>query len=453
MRRTMLGITMGIMVAGIGCSAYGADNVGLLHAGTAKVDITPAPGTGVTLLRAKLADRDHLYARALVLKSDQTSVAIVSMDLILFSSAKVVAEAKAKWKVDHVILCSTHTHVGMVPEGLFIGGGRGDWTRGGDPATIIDWPALSKDPWYAATEEKIIAAIGKASKNIFPATVSGARGPFQSAYMAHNRRLVGADGSVSPMWDNPRRLPTKPIDPTIGVIRVNDAQGKIRAFLVNYACHAVGTMNAGAVSKDYPGAMVDYVEEQLGDQCMAMFTQGAEGDQDPYDIVSGEHGFNLVKQAGISVGKGALNVVESVKLQPAGKPQSLAAKQSTLTLKYRNENKSSDVVLTTIVINNNIALVSIPGEPFIQHQLDLRAKSPLPNTFLLGIAYSGAGTPFTVYIPTAQAVKEGGYGASECSYLEPNAGEKIVDEGVATIKALLNADGKTAGSRKAVNLE
>jgi hypothetical protein len=250
------------------------------------------------------------------------------------------------------------------------------------------------------------------------------------------------------MWDNPNRLPTKPIDPTIGVIRVNDAAGKTRAFLANYACHAVGTSSSGAVSRDYPGAMVDYVEQQLGEQCMAMFTQGAEGDQDPYDIIAGEHGFNMVKQAGISVGKGALRVAESIEAPPAGQEQSLAVKQSTLKIKYRNENKFSDVVITTMLINNNIALVSIPGEPFIQHQLDLRARSPLPNTFMLGIAYSGAGCPFTVYIPTVQAVKEGGYGASECSYLEATAGEKIVDEGVATIKALLKADGKTAGSAR-----
>ena len=75
------------------------------------------------------------------------------------------------------------------------------------------------------------------------------------------------------------------------------------------------------------------------------------------------------------------------------------------------------------------AFAAIPGEPFVQHQLDLRAKcAAVPNVFILGLAYSGRGSPFVVYIPTAQAVKEGGYGATECSFVAPDAGARMVEE-------------------------
>ena len=37
--------------------------------------------------------------------------------------------------------------------------------------------------------------------------------------MAHNRRLV-KDGKGIAMWDNPDRRPTSPIDPTLGVLRI-----------------------------------------------------------------------------------------------------------------------------------------------------------------------------------------------------------------------------------------
>ena len=452
MKNKTLRIIMAIMVAGTGLVALGAENNGRLSAGTAKVDITPAAGTGVNLLGQPSKDRDRLYARALVLKGANTSVAIVSLDLILFSSAKVVADAKEKWKVDHVILCSTHTHAGMAPQGLIIKKGskdRKDWTRAGDPGEELDWAALSADPWYAATEGKIVDAIGAAVKNMFPATVVGARGPYDGAYMAHNRRLVREDGKVQAMWDNPKRLPTKPIDQTLGVIRVDDAAGTPRAFLVNFACHAVASMGSGYLCRDFPGAMVDYVEKELGDKCMAMFIQGAEGDQDPYDMGAGtEHGFNIIRQCGISLGKAALNISKSIRPRQDATRHSLKAKETMLKIKCRKSDKATDVLVTTAVINNEVALVAVPGEPFVQHQLDLRAKSPLPNTFMCGLAYSGAGTPFTVYIPTAQAVKEGGYGAAECSFLEAEAGAKIVEAGAAAIRELADKPGVATQSMR-----
>jgi hypothetical protein len=70
--------------------------------------------------------------------------------------------------------------------------------------------------------------------------------------------------------------------------------------------------------------------------------------------------------------------------------------------------------------------------PLVQHF----SAPHIANTFILGLAYHGKGTPFVVYIPTARAVKEGGYGASECSFLAPEAGEKMVGEAVARLQDL-----------------
>jgi hypothetical protein len=94
------------------------------------------------------------------------------------------------------------------------------------------------------------------------------------------------------------------------------------------------------------------------------------------------------------------------------------------------------VGLLTVVIQGDLALVAIPGEPFVQHQIDLSAKAPVPNALVLGLAYSGRGTPFTVYLPTVQAVKEGGYGAAECSFLAADAGERLVNEALLSLRQL-----------------
>ncbi|MEI8383645.1 MAG: hypothetical protein WCJ09_26255 [Planctomycetota bacterium] len=438
-RILMTSLSLMIVAASPSISAQGAPVATELRAGTAKVEITPAAAIAVDILGKPLQLRDPLFARVLVLKNDQISLAIVSIDSIVFASPKVIAEAKARWKLNQVILSSTHTHAGMVPRGMIIKPpALPDWTRSGKaPAETIDWPGLSADPWYAATEEKIVAAIGTALQNLFAARISTGKGGFESAYMAHNRRLV-RDGRVSALWENPDRRPTQPIDPTVGVIRIDDMSGKPRAFAVHYACHPVTLMGTGVVSRDFPGAMVDHLERELGDDCLAMYLQGAQGDIDPYDLhnLRGENRFNIARQAGISLARGALRVAEGLK-GTGSEPQhqvSIECKESLLTIPYRNGKGSTEVGLLMVVINKELALVTIPGEPFIQHQLDLTEKSPIPNTLILGLAYHGKGTPFVVYIPTAQAVKEGGYGASECSFLAADAGEIMVNEAVSRLR-------------------
>ena len=409
-------------------------------AGTAKVEITPTEQDAVNLVGQPLRLRDPLYARVLILKSETLSVAIVSLDLIVFASQKVIAEAKAKWGVDQVILCATHTHAAMAPRGLLIKPPTApDWTRSAKgPGAAVDWPGLSADPWYAATEDKVVAAIGRAMKSLFPARLVAGKGPFESAYMAHNRRLVRPD-RVLPLWENPDRRPTQPVDPTVGVLRVDDLSGRPRAFAVHYACHPVALMDAGVVSRDYPGAMVDYLEKELGGDCMAMFLQGASGDLDPYDLhnLRGENRFNIVRQNGIALGKAALRLAAGLKVPATSAQPVIQVKESLLTIPHRSGPQSTEVGLLTVVIQRELALVAIPGEPFVQHQLDLTAKSPVPNAFVLGLAYSGRGTPFTVYLPTVQAVKEGGYGAAECSFLAADAGERLVNEALQSIRQLL----------------
>ena len=434
---TMAGAAVGGGAARMFASADKAATdaaAGEILAGTAKVDITPKEGEAWDILGKKLEIKDRLSARVLFLKQKGgASVAIVSVDSIMFASPTVVAEAKQKWGVDHVLLCSTHTHACPMPEGLIIKPPTGDWTRNVKaPGDFIDWPGLSSDPGYAAMEEKIIAAIGEASKNLFPARVIAGQGPFISAYMAHNRRKVHPDGRVEMMWANPNRLPTDPIDPTVGFLRVEDLEGKTRAFLVHYACHPVGTASSGIVSRDFPGATVDYIEEQLGKDCLALFMQGASGDIDPYDMK-----MSLTVKAGISLGKGALRLSESIP-SPASSPGSIKVQKTLLTIPNKVGDVSTEVGISTIVINNQVALVAIPGEPFIQHQLDLREKSPLANSFILGISYSGDGSPFVIYLPTVKAAKEGGYGAQECTFLDPSAGATMVDAAVKSIQALKN---------------
>jgi hypothetical protein len=67
---------------------YCKDQTATLLAGTSKVDITPPEKDAVNLTGQPLKKRDSLYARVLLLKDREISLAIVSLDLIVFSSKK-----------------------------------------------------------------------------------------------------------------------------------------------------------------------------------------------------------------------------------------------------------------------------------------------------------------------------------------------------------------------------
>lgn len=430
-------VIVGELLSGVSATAAAPSSP--LTAGTAKVEITPSAAEAVNLVGQRLELRDPLFARVLVLQDEHVSLAIVSLDLIVFASPRVIAEAKAKWGIDHVILSATHTHAGMAPRGLVIQPPRApDWTRSGRaPADTVDWPGLSADPWYAATEEKVIAAIGQAQQQRFPARLAAGRGTLDSAYMAHNRRLV-QNGRVTMMWNNPDRRPTQPVDPRVGVLRVDDLRGKPRAVAVHYSCHPVALMGAGAVSRDYPGATVDHVEQALGPDCMALFLQGASGDIDPYDLsnLRGENRFNIAKQAGISLGKRAVELARELQPRATQQADAIRVQEEILTLPHRQGTQTTDVGVLTAVIDRELALVAIPGEPFVEHQLQLAAQSQVPHTLLLGLAYHGRGTPFVVYIPTVKAVQEGGYGATECSFLAADAGDRLVAAALGALRKL-----------------
>lgn len=412
----------------------GAGNDGL-HAGAAKIEITP-DGDSFDLSNNPIKAGEPLYARVLVLREGGLTVAVVSLDLILFSSRAVIERATAEFGVDHVILCSTHTHAAPAPEALRIKPPLGDWTRlPHDPGEAINWDALSDDPWYAATEDKIVEAIGEAVGQLRPARVTAGSAPFESAYMAHNRRKVHPDGRVTMMWDNPYRLATEPIDPTVGFIRVDSLDGDPISFVVHYACHPVSTMGGGIISRDFPGATVDHIEEQLGGDCVAMMLQGASGDIDPYDTnLTGEHARNVTRNCGISLAEGALKAAAAA--SDSSGNGSLRIAEDLLTIDNRDSRGTTDVLVTTLLINGDTALVAVPGEPFIEHQLELRRQADIPNAFLTGIAYSGQGSPFVIYIPTEQAAAEGGYGANECTFLTPSAGKTIVETAVRSIANL-----------------
>jgi hypothetical protein len=334
------------------------------------------------------------------------TVAMISSDLRSFPSERIVTLARERKLADHVLIAVTHNHSG--------------------PLTWEDksWPSPQRS-WFTATEDKILQAIETAAKQMFPARIAAG---FGEIYLGHNRRQVGPDGKVTMLWRNAEKKPTTPLDPAVGVIRIDDATGKPRALIVNYACHAVvlGPDNR-LISADYPGYLARRIEREL-DGALCLFTQGGAGDINPYldKQPVAQNGFGEAEKMGDALAFAALTVARKLKPQPNDNPRLLAAAE---VLSFRDRwdaQKMLKVGLTTLLINDRIAIATLPGEPFVDLQIALRDKSEIPHTFLFGYTYS-AGGEWIGYLPTIRAAGEGGYGAGYNTRIEVGAGEALID--------------------------
>ena len=381
-----------------------------LTAGVARVEVTPpvgspmggyserqGPSTGV---------HDPLYATVLVLKSTGMTVAIISCDLRSFPSERIVTLARQRKLADHILIAATHNHSG--------------------PLTWEDksWPRPERS-WFADTEDRILQALETATKQMFPARIASG---FGEIYLGHNRRQVSADSKVTMLWRNADKKPTSPIDPTIGVIRVDDATGKPRALIVNYACHAVvlGPDNR-LISADYPGYLARRIERELNG-ALCLFTQGGAGDINPYldKQPIAQNAFGEAEKMGNALADAALTVARKLK-PPANDTASVLAAAEVLSFRDRwDSQKTIRAGLTTLLINDQIAIATLPGEPFVDLQIELRDKSEIPYTFLFGYTYS-AGGEWIGYVPTIRAASEGGYGAGYNTSIEVGAGEALID--------------------------
>jgi hypothetical protein len=416
-----------------------------LRAGAARVDITPPPGVemwGYSNRAGRATGTlDPLYARVLYLDDGRRSVAIVTLDLgRTFGRAQMNYVRQrvqtANHASDDVIFIASHTHSG--------------------PSIDEDYEGGRVPEWEQRALDAIVRAISEVRARAVPARIGVGWG---QAIIGHNRRLVQSDGSVKMLWRNSTGQPTGPIDPAVGVIRVDDEQGNPLAIMVNYACHPVvfGPDNL-RYSADYPGAMARLVEEGWGNRPICFFLQGAPGDINPMmdKTPLAQNADEEMRRVGHQLGREVVRVSRMIQTEAAANPE-LAVITEELSFKNRwdLEKLKAQLVtaygpnlaaryqrylidpiiapVTTLVINRQIALVGLPGEPFVGLQLSLKQRSPLAATFLCG--YTNG---YLAYFPTIRDAASGGYGASTVTTrVEVGAGERMIDRGLIHIYRIL----------------
>jgi hypothetical protein len=416
----------------------------IFRAAADRVEITPETGLRMwgysSRKKPSETTLDPLFATILVLESGSDRIALVTLDLGrtfgLKSLDRIRSLVSMTAAVGQVFFLASHTHAGPVIEDRSAGEAPPDWER----------RAL----------EKITLSIEKTVTRLTPARIGTGYG---EAWIAHNRRRVLADGSVEMIWGNPTRTPTYPIDPRVGVIRIDDNEGSPLAVLVSFACHPVilGPDNLG-YSSDFVGSMRRHVEESLGAETVTLFLQGACGDINPHfdktPLQSG--GLEALEREGINLGDEVVRIARSV----ATKVPSEASLKYRLTPlefsqrwdldkigerleklvgpdrvdSYRSYFRGRIVCpVMTLIINREIAMMGMPGEPFVEFGLEFRARSPLKDAFLIGYANGHYG-----YFPTIRAAVEGGYGADGVvTRVEVGAGERMLDTAIVALQEML----------------
>ncbi len=419
----------------------------VFRAGVARADITPPPGVELWGYSNRSGPAtgtlDPLYARVLVLSDGRQTVAVITLDLGRTFGPPQIAWVRERVRREHnvneVMFIASHTHSGPV----------------------IDDDYEDQVPaWEQRALERIVSAIGEARTRLVSARIGVG---FGQAIIGHNRRLVQSDGSVKMLWRNSTSQQTGLVDPTVGVIRVDDAQGNPLAVLVNYACHPVvfGPDNL-RYSADYPGAMARLVEASLksgaSQSPICFFLQGAPGDINPFVDKTPllENADEEMRKLGEQLGREVTRVAMTTRTEQPADPQigflseelrfqnrwDLNKLRARLTAAYgdrlarryeRYISPEFGAAVTTLVINRQIAIVGLPGEPFIGLQLLLKQRSPLSATFLCGYTNGYYG-----YFPTISAAVSGGYGADTAvTRVEVGAGERMIDRGLIHIYRIL----------------
>ena len=102
-----------------------------------------------------------------------------------------------------------------------------------------------------------------------------------------NRRLMLKDGRETDVRRAYSLPPDEdvagvgPVDPQIGVLRLDRKDGQTLAVVYNFACHPILGATRQHHSADIIGFASKVIEENLGDGTVALFVQGCAGDINP----------------------------------------------------------------------------------------------------------------------------------------------------------------------------
>jgi len=434
----------------------------MLKAGARAVEITPKCEinlAGSFEVRRTSKVNDPLFSTSTVIESDEGKLAFISCDLLFLSDEqndelRERISKKTKIPSSNIQICCTHTHNG--------------------PSMFPMFPFLPVDKKVVKdVMERIVESAELAAGKMQPARMGYCRG--SAAKATFNRRFVMSDGRSfmhpEKRGPDPDRVgPEGPADPDVQVIWFEDLKGNYIGILVNFSAHATTNFNEPVISADFPGAMRQVIQAVMGD-VPVLYLQGACGNTSPVNqedervICKGLEG---ARRIGRILGgevikllaenyprqKDSLNIAleERSLLIPIRKPSAEEVERAKKELNEspRTEKDYTDMwamanyyynywavelsegrssreeypLRTSIISLDDIAMVTNSAELFVEYQLDIKRRSPYPNTMVVELTNGYCG-----YVLTKLALAMGSYEARTAfsSKLVPEAGSALVE--------------------------
>lgn len=396
----------------------------VFRAGFGQQNITPARpmpmwGYGARHDALSTGVRDPLFAKAVVIEAGTSRLAIVALDLGRApagdSMQRIRETIQTDYKIEHLLICGSHTHHGPVIELRDREGeGKGKFDDAVEYASNL--------------EAKIVQAIGSAVTTL------------------QDAKIAWGSTNVDMNRNRHSKLEPKPTDPELGVIRLDSIDDKPIAVLVNYAAHATMLDSKDLrYSADWPGQLTQAVEKQCSAPCL--FLQGAAGDLS----TKTDDSTRTIEAFGEKLGQEVTNVFQKLKPEVPSRPSikakrtvfdfstrlplrepltQLAFRQAffpelvTATIAQEAKDDQLHPETTTILLNRQLALVAASGEFFSQHSNTLKQRSRAEETFFIGYCNG-----HHMYFPTIEGAAEGGYGAdSAVSWVQLGAGETMINQ-------------------------
>lgn len=224
-----------------------------LLAGAARVDITDRTAGPVN---------DPAHARALVLRSGDNTVVLVGVDAVAIGGIGRIGNGFLG-----SIRSELQNKLGIAPGNVIINASHCHAVVRGDAASLV------------------IQAVEEAARRLVP--VKAAAGTCEERRISENRRLKMKDGSEVDMrraYAMPRDediASVGPIDPQVGLLRLDRLDGTPLAIVYQFACHPIMNPPHKGSSADYPGFASKVIEGALGHDSVALFLQGCGGDINP----------------------------------------------------------------------------------------------------------------------------------------------------------------------------
>jgi len=476
-RRNFLGSGLKLATAGFAVQFSGqktqagfwdifAKSPGKLKAGAAVIDITPPAGyrmSGYFRERLNTGILNRLNAKALVLRQGKQRAAFVFCDIIgispdVSSKARQTAAQKTSIPAENILITATHSHTGP----LYWGALRDYLHRravekhGSDPQEKVDYPSM--------LIEKIVDAITQADAKTKPVRLDA--GSAHQLGLSFNRRFHMKDGTVrfNPGYMNPNVVKAAgPIDPELPIVFIRDAKSsKPLAAIVNFALH-LDTVGGTKYAADYPYYLQQSLRKVYGNDFVSFFGIGTCGDINHIDVTKKQRlktdyiGNTLAetvkaKTAELtSVTKPALAVrskIVNVPLQRFSAEETAWAKENIKKVETADspflekvkaykiiavEARKSDTIgleVQVFRLSNDIAVVGLPGEVFVDIGLAIKKESPFKTTLIIELCQDCPG-----YIPTRKAFAEGSYETVN-SRIAPGGGEAMTKEAIRLLKEL-----------------